>query len=79
MEKWEVSLEIGKKYRRNSQKYEGKWRNGQQHGVGKLHMSQNIVKFGLWQKGKLLKWLSPVDMNKDFVQSLGQLENLENA
>ena len=38
----------------DGKKYEGRWKNGQMHGLGKLFdKNGKILKYGIWEKGKL--------------------------
>ncbi len=38
--------------------FEGQWNNGVQHGVGKCETGTE-VKFGVWNSGKVERWLDP--------------------
>ena len=34
------------------------WANGKQEGLGVYQNSNGVVKYGFWQNGKRLKWIS---------------------
>lgn len=41
----------------DGRKYEGKWKNGKQHGEGTYTSSSGKIKLGIWDEGKRIKWL----------------------
>lgn len=38
----------------DGRKYEGLWKNGQQHGKGKLTLPNKSVKVGIWEDGDVV-------------------------
>lgn len=39
-------------------KYIGQWRNGKQHGKGRMVTKSGEEKEGYWEKGKRVRWVS---------------------
>jgi hypothetical protein len=41
----------------DDKRYEGQWRNGKQHGEGKIVNSKGKSRRGIWEDGNRLQWL----------------------
>ena len=61
----------------DGRKYEGWWFEGKQHGIGNYTHKDGVVKSGLCENGKRIKWLEEDDLiqieNKTFIMKMPQL------
>ena len=44
--------------RPDKRKYDGGWLNGKQHGRSTYTNNKGVVRIGLWENGKRIRWLS---------------------
>lgn len=44
--------------------YEGAWKNGKQHGYGRYCSQNNEEKYGYWENGKRIRWLTEEEFRK---------------
>jgi hypothetical protein len=41
----------------DGRRYEGMWENNKQHGEGKYYEPDGVMRRGLWEDGKRVKWV----------------------
>lgn len=58
--------------------YEGWWHKGKQYGFGK-YISTKDIKFGLWENGRRIKWLSKEELHEIEKGDIKFKDWLENA
>ena len=49
---------------KDGSKYEGAWKNGQQHGVGKLEIPNEEAIYGIWAYGIIVPSNEKEDLNR---------------
>lgn len=50
-------------FRNTNQKYEGYWKAGVQHGIGKMTSKSGTIKEGKWENGQNVEWFSKVSQD----------------
>ena len=45
----------------DGRKYEGYWKDGRQHGEGKYILPNGVVKIGIWEEGKRIRWIQQLN------------------
>jgi len=43
----------------NQKQYDGEWQEGKQHGKGKFTNSKGQSRWGIWENGQRIKWITP--------------------
>ena len=49
----------------DGRRYEGKWRNGKQDGIGMYINSEGIKKYGRWDEGRRVAWITAEEYRRD--------------